>query len=88
MDFGAAGLPLVAVILVSSLMAVVYVWRIVEAAWFGEASDEAAPTVTVSPVLAAVTWLAALANLYFGLVPELPLFLSGAAATELLDHLP
>ena len=88
MEFGAAGLPLVAVILVSSLMAVVYVWRIVEAAWFGEASDEAAPTVTVSPVLAAVTWLAALANLYFGLVPELPLFLSGAAATELLDHLP
>ena len=86
MEFGAAGLPLVAIILVSSLMAVVYVWRIVEAAWFGEHTGEPAPAV--SPTLVAVAWLAALANLYFGLVPELPLSLSGAAATELLDHLP
>ena len=86
MEFGALGLPLVAVILVSSLMAVVYVWRIVEAAWFGEHTGEPAPAV--SPTLVAVAWLAALANLYFGLVPELPLSLSGAAATELLDHLP
>jgi multicomponent Na+:H+ antiporter subunit D len=88
MEFGAAGLPLVAVILVSSLMAVVYVWRIVEAAWFGEDTGEKSRNVTVSPTLIVIAWLAALANLYFGLVPELPLSLSGAAATELLDHLP
>ena len=72
-------------------MAVVYVWRIVEAAWFGEHTGEPAPAQpapAVSPTLVAVAWLAALANLYFGLVPELPLSLSGAAATELLDHLP
>jgi multicomponent Na+:H+ antiporter subunit D len=88
MEFGAAGLPLVAVILVSSLMAVVYVWRIVEAAWFGEEAGEPRPPVSVSPVLVAVTWVAAIANLYFGFVPELPLSLSTAAAAELLDHLP
>ncbi len=88
MEFGAAGLPLVAVILVSSLMAVVYVWRIVEVAWFGEEVGEPRPPVTVSPVLVTVTWVVAIANLYFGLVPELPLSLSGVAATELLDHLP
>ena len=88
MEFGAAGLPLVAVILVSSLMAVVYVWRIVEAAWFGGDADTPLPAVSVSPVLVAVAWLAALVNVYFGLVPELPLSLSGIAATELLDHLP
>jgi multicomponent Na+:H+ antiporter subunit D len=88
MDFGAAGLPLVAIILVSSLMAVVYIWRIVEVACFAQAPDQSRPAPGVSPVLVAVTWLAALANLYFGLVPELPLSLSGAAATELLDHLP
>jgi multicomponent Na+:H+ antiporter subunit D len=88
MEFGALGLPLVAVILVSSLMAVVYVWRIVEAAWFGEDAGDPVPAVRVSPVLVSVAWLAALANLYFGLVPELPLSLSGDAATELLDHLP
>ncbi len=88
MNFGAAGLPLVAVILVSSLMAVVYIWRIVEVACFAQATDESSSPAGISPVLVAVTWLAALANLYFGLVPELPLSLSGAAATELLDHLP
>ena len=69
-------------------MAVVYGWRMVEAAWFGEHTGEPAPAPAVSPTLVAVAWLTALANLYFGLVPELPLSLSGAAATELLDHLP
>jgi len=88
MEFGASGLPLVAIIVVSSLMAVVYVWRIVEAACFAEAPEQSTPAPTLSPVLVAVTWLAALANLYFGIVPELPLSLSGDAATELLDHLP
>jgi multicomponent Na+:H+ antiporter subunit D len=89
MELGTAGVPLVVIILVSSLMAVVYVWRIVEAACF--ADDTGATAVTgrdVSPALVAVTWLAAIANVFFGLVPELPLTLSGAAAAELLDHLP
>ena len=88
MDLGAAGLPLVAVILVSSLMAVVYVWRIVEAACFGEANDETRSPANVPPLLVAVLWLAAAANIYFGLNPDLPLSLSGDAAAELLDHLP
>jgi multicomponent Na+:H+ antiporter subunit D len=88
MEFGAAGLPLVAIILVSSLMAVVYVWRIVEAAFFANAAENPTSGAGVSPILVAVLWLAAIANVYFGLVPELPLTLSGEAATELLDHLP
>jgi multicomponent Na+:H+ antiporter subunit D len=88
MDLGAAGLPLVAVILASSLMAVVYVWRIVEAACFGEANDESRSPASVPPLLVAVLWLAAAANIYFGLNPDLPLSLSGDAAAELLDHLP
>jgi hypothetical protein len=70
-------------------MAVVYVWRIVEAACF--ASEVDTPAVSggsLSPVLVAVLWLAAAANIFFGLVPGLPLTLSGAAAMELLDHLP
>ena len=87
-ELGPIGVPLVVVILVSSLMAVVYIWRIVEAAFYAKAECESAGGPAVSPVLVVVTWLAALANLYFGLVPELPLTLSGAAAAELLDHLP
>ncbi len=89
MELGAVGLPLVAVILISSLMAVVYIWRVVEAAYFGAPSaDEAAVPRRLSPALVAVAWLAALANLYFGIVPELPVALSQTAATELLGHLP
>jgi hypothetical protein len=34
-----------------------------------------------------VTWVAVLANLYFGLFPDLPLSLSTNAATTLLEHL-
>ena len=88
MELGTAGLPLVAVILVSSLMAVVYVWRIVEAACFGKTTEEPTSTASLPPLLVATLWLAAAANIYFGLVPDLPLTLSGDAAAELLDHLP
>jgi multicomponent Na+:H+ antiporter subunit D len=88
MQLGSAGLPLVAVILVSSLMAVVYVWRIVEAACFGEETHESASPASVPPLLVAALWLAAALNIYFGLVPELPLTLSGDTAAELLRHLP
>ena len=88
MEFGALGLPLVAIILVSSLMAVVYVWRIVEAACFAKPATEPTPDAGVSPALVAVLWLAAIANIVFGLVPGLPLALSGEAAAQLLDHMP
>jgi multicomponent Na+:H+ antiporter subunit D len=35
-----------------------------------------------------VTWIAALANLYFGLVPSLPVTLASSAAESLLRHVP
>jgi hypothetical protein len=39
-------------------------------------------------MLLATTWAAVLANIYFGLVPGLPIELSEAAAASLLLHLP
>jgi multicomponent Na+:H+ antiporter subunit D len=88
MELGPAGVPLVAVILISSLMAVFYIWRVVEVACFAKAEEKNATGIAVSPTLVVVTWLAALANLYFGLVPELPFTLASDAAAELLRHLP
>jgi len=88
MELGPAGVPLVAVILISSLMAVVYIWRIVEVACFAKTEEQGSSAIAVSPLMVAVTWLAALANIYFGLAPALPLTLSGDAAAELLRHLP
>jgi multicomponent Na+:H+ antiporter subunit D len=81
--YGATGLLLVAIIVVSSLMAVVYIWRVVETAYFAPAPDAAPSGEAPLPLLAAA-WTAALANLYFGLAPDLPVTLSSAAADILL----
>ena len=92
LDEGALGIALVAVIVVGSLMAVVYIWRIVEAAWFEPADDSAtgpAGTIREAPVaMLAIVWLAALANIYFGLATGLPRELATRAAISLLGHLP
>lgn len=85
---GSVGIVLVIIIVVSSLMAVVYVWRVVESAYFGESTIDAAQAHEAPPVLLTVTWLAALANLYFGLAPSLPVTLASSAAETLLRHVP
>ncbi|MDJ0908786.1 MAG: monovalent cation/H+ antiporter subunit D family protein [Woeseiaceae bacterium] len=87
LELGTPGLLLVAVIIVSSLMAVVYIWRIVETACFAEPA-EVSEGVRLPPALFAVVWLVALGNIFFGLVPSLPVALSEGAANILLVHLP
>jgi len=85
---GTLGIMAAVVVILSSLAAVVYVWRIVEQAYFGEPAAEG---ITVGeapwPLLAGV-WMVALANIYFGVSPELPVALAESAAGELLRHLP
>ena len=85
---GSWGWLLVAVIVISSLMAVVYVWRMVEALYFGEADDTGTTAVRQeAPLqLLAVTWLVAALNIVFGLYPHLPVTLSEQAAVLLMRH--
>jgi multicomponent Na+:H+ antiporter subunit D len=87
---GRLGLLLVAVIVLGSLMAVVYVWRIVEAAWFRPEPAGAGEVVPSEAPLGmlVLTWLAALANVWFGLVTAVPRELATGAAETLLRHLP
>ncbi len=85
---GIAGLMMIAVIVIGSLMAVVYIWRIVETAWFKPATEDTAILAEAPLPILLVTWLAALTNLWFGLAPSLPVWLSGTAAESLLQHLP
>jgi len=87
-DKGALGIALVAVIVISSLMAVAYIWRIVEIAYFQAPKDGQAIVREAPLELLVVTWCAVLANVYFGLSSELPLSLSTSAADQLLRHLP
>ncbi len=84
LELETGGVALVALILVSSLMAVVYVWRIVEAAYFGEPSEQ--PTASAPMALVVILWGVAIANIGFGIAPELPLSLSQMAADILLGH--
>ena len=88
MELGAPGLALVAVVVVGSLMAIVYVWRMVESACFGTPTERSDSAARLPPSLLAATWLAAAANLYFGIFPEFPRWLSESAAEILLGHLP
>ena len=81
------GRLLIAIILVSSLMALVYIWRVIESAYFGAiASDSGELREAPLPLLLGA-WIAALANIYFGLSPDVPLDLSQTAADILLGHL-
>ena len=88
-DQGTLGVLLVAVIVVSSLLALAYIWRVVEPAYFQQSETPAAAAV-VSPAsrwLALITWLVVGANFYFGLQPQLPLGLASEAARLLLGHM-
>lgn len=85
---GALGAALVAVILVGSLLAVVYIWRVIEVAYFGDPPESAQSAGEAPLWMLIVTWAAVLANVYFGVVPSLPLSLAGDAAASLLRHLP
>ena len=88
MQEGALGVALVAIILVSSLLSVVYIWRVIELAYFGD-PPETSQSVHEAPAWLLVgTWVAALMNIYFGVIPSLPLSLAGESAASLLQHLP
>jgi multicomponent Na+:H+ antiporter subunit D len=73
---------LVGVIVISSVLAVVYVGRIVEVAWFR------APTARLvrrpPPEMLVVTWVLAAAVVYFGVQTDISAGVAGQAARDLL----
>mgnify|MGYP001813395313 FL=1 len=86
MDEGPLAYVLVAIILVSSLMALVYVWRVVETLYFKPAAVDPEGPGEAPLQLLLVTWVVALANIGFGLFPQFPLALSSGAAQLLLGY--
>lgn len=82
------GLWLVAaIVLVGSLLALVYVWRLVETAYFkpyvGTAALREAPLSLLAP-----TWLLVLANFYFGIDTDLTVGVAHQAASQLMGVTP
>ncbi len=84
---GPLGMVAIAVVVLSSLAAVYYVWRIIEQAYFGAPAEGATSGEAPWPLLAGL-WLVAIANVYFGLAPQLPVTLAETAATNLLGLAP
>jgi multicomponent Na+:H+ antiporter subunit D len=76
------------VVLLASIIALVYVWRVVEAAYFRE-PDAPAGDVREAPLALLVpTWTLALANIWFGLDTRLTAGLATTAANNLLGGTP
>ncbi len=79
--------PVAGLVLVSSLLAVIYIWRVVEVAYFKPAPEgqivREAPLALLIP-----TWTLALANLYFGLDTSLNAGVARLAAQSLLGVTP
>jgi multicomponent Na+:H+ antiporter subunit D len=79
--------PVAAVVLMGSLLAVVYVWKVVEVAYFGQVSPEAG--IREAPLgLLVPTWALVLANLYFGIDASLTAGVATRAAEVLIGGLP
>jgi multicomponent Na+:H+ antiporter subunit D len=75
--------PLAWLVLLGSLLAVIYIWRIVERAYF-RAPASGAEEVQEAPLsILLPTWLLVLANVYFGIDTRFPVALSEISAQSL-----
>lgn len=75
---------LVATILLSSLLAVIYIWRVVEAAYFQAPPDNISYRNDSSKRMLAATWVLSLSSIYFGFDTGLSLGLAKDAAKILM----
>ncbi len=76
--------PVAALIVASSLIAVIYVWRIVEAAYFRPAPAGAPETGEAPLGLLVPAWVLVAANYWFGIETSLPVGMAGRAAATLM----
>ena len=76
-----------AAILLGSLLSVVYIWRVIEVAYFKPVS-ESTPDVKEAPAALLIPmWILVLANLYFGIETSLTVGVTQMAAAELFGGL-
>lgn len=78
--------PVAVLVLLTSLLAVIYLWRVVEVAYFKPAPER--PVREAPLALLIPTWTLALANLYFGMETSLNAGVARRAAETLLGVAP
>lgn len=80
--------PVALLALISSLLAVIYVWRVVEVAYFQKAGEGARPVREAPWRMQVSVWALTLATLYFGISTELTAGVARQAAQSLLGGAP
>jgi multicomponent Na+:H+ antiporter subunit D len=76
--------PVALLILLGSLLALLYIWRLVEAAYFGQPPADAA-TVQEAPLSMLIpVWILVGANIYFGVYTEVSVGVASRAAAQLM----
>jgi len=76
--------PIAGLILLSSLLAVAYIWRVVEAAYFRDPETHHPRATEAPPALLVPTWILVLANFYFGIDTSVTVGIADNAAKVLL----
>ena len=78
--------PVAVLVLVTSLMAVVYIWKVIEAAYFHDfpGSEDEGDAMEAPLFLLVPMWSLVLVNVYFGVDASLTARLAGTAARVLL----
>ncbi len=85
LDEGWLGAMLVAVILISSLLAVIYVWKVIEVAYFAEPRANAVPVNGEAPLAMLIpTWIVVLTGIWIALDTSVTVGLASLAAKNLL----
>jgi multicomponent Na+:H+ antiporter subunit D len=72
------------VVLAGSLIAAVYIWKVVEKAYFGEPLEEHAGVLDAPPAMLIPMYVLVFANLYFGVQASLPAGVAEQAAKLLI----
>jgi multicomponent Na+:H+ antiporter subunit D len=76
--------PVTVLVLFGSMLALIYVWKLVEAAYF-KAPPTDAPAVAEAPLSMLVPiWILVAANIYFGLYTEVSVGLASQVANDLV----
>ncbi len=75
-------------ILLSSLLAVIYLWKVIETAYFKNRAESAPPIREVPVSMLLPMWVLVAANIYFGLNTELTVGTAMSAASSLIQGTP
>ena len=73
-----------ALVLLSSLLAVVYIWRVIEVAYLKPVPENASKIEDAPPAMLIPTWLLIAASIYYGINTELTVGIAKRAAQQLL----